>query len=307
MKQKISRKEKREKRRSDLQRTLKRKSRATLITYAVIHLLILGVMVRAILLGQYENVYTCLLSLLLLYLPSIIERKLEMRLPTALEITVVVFIFAAEILGEIACFYVNVPLWDKLLHTLSGFIYAAVGYSMADLLNKNHRISFQLSPVFLALVAFCFSMTIGALWEIFEFSVDNILNKDMQKDTIIYQITSVALDETHRNIPITISSIKDASVNGVSLGLGGYLDIGLYDTMQDLIVNMIGALVFSVGGFFQQKKRRRFKLAEYFAPTPETQTAAPKAENPEADENQEAQAQRQCQEVDYGRTTESED
>lgn len=275
MKDKQTRKQRRELRRQDVQRRLKRKSRATLVTYAVIRLLIIAVMIRSITAGNSENVFTCLLSLFLLYLPSIIERKLEMRLPTALEITVVVFIFASEILGEIACFYVTVPFWDKAMHTVSGFIYAAVGYSMADILNRNHRISFQLSPVFLAVVAFCFSMTIGALWEIFEFSVDVLLNKDMQKDTVLHEITSVALDPTRSNIPITVSGIRDTVVNGQSLGLGGYLDIGLHDTMQDLIVNMIGALVFSVGGFFQQKRKKRSKMAEYFAPVADAEEAEP--------------------------------
>ena len=275
MKDKRARKQRRELRRQDVQRRLKRKSRATLVTYAVIRLLIIAVMIRSITAGNSENVFTCLLSLFLLYLPSIIERKLEMRLPTALEITVVVFIFASEILGEIACFYVTVPFWDKAMHTVSGFIYAAVGYSMADILNRNHRISFQLSPVFLAVVAFCFSMTIGALWEIFEFSVDVLLNKDMQKDTVLHEITSVALDPTRSNIPITVSGIRDTVVNGQSLGLGGYLDIGLHDTMQDLIVNMIGALVFSVGGFFQQKRKKRSKMAEFFAPVADAEEAEP--------------------------------
>ena len=275
MKDKRARKERRELRRQDVQRRLKRKSRATLVTYAVIRLLIIAVMIRSITAGNSENVFTCLLSLFLLYLPSIIERKLEMRLPTALEITVVVFIFASEILGEIACFYVTVPFWDKAMHTVSGFIYAAVGYSMADILNRDHRISFQLSPVFLAVVAFCFSMTIGALWEIFEFSVDVLLNKDMQKDTVLHEITSVALDPTRSNIPITVSGIRDTVVNGQSLGLGGYLDIGLHDTMQDLIVNMIGALVFSVGGFFQQKRKKRSKMAEFFAPVADAEEAEP--------------------------------
>lgn len=275
MKEKRTRKEKRALRKQDIQRRLKRKSRATLITYAVIRVLILAVMIRALVAGRMENVFTCLLSLLLLYLPSIIERKLEMRLPTALEITVIVFIFASEILGEIACFYVTVPFWDKAMHTVSGFIYAAVGYSMADILNRDHRISFQLSPVFLAVVAFCFSMTIGALWEIFEFSVDTLFQKDMQKDTVLHEITSVALDPTRSNIPITISGIRDTVVNGQSLGLGGYLDIGLHDTMQDLIVNMIGALVFSVGGFFQQKRKKRSKMAEYFAPVADAEEAEP--------------------------------
>jgi len=243
-----------------------RRRKLTLIVYAVIRLIVVGVLVRSAFNGQIESVYTCLLTLVLLLLPSILERKLGVRLPAGLEITVVVFIFAAEILGEIACFYVTVPFWDKALHTTSGFIYAAVGYSMADVLNRHKKVSFELSPLFLALVAFCFSMTIGALWEIFEFSVDNLFHKDMQKDTVIQQITSVALDPTNRNIPITISNIQDVVVNGESLGLGGYLDIGLYDTMGDLIVNLIGAVVFSVIGYFHQKHRKKSVVTQLFVP-----------------------------------------
>ena len=251
----MSRQERREARLRQEKLRLQKKSKLTLVVYAVIRLIVIGVLIRSAFNGQIESVYTCLLTLVLLLLPSILERKLGVRLPAGLEITVVVFIFAAEILGEIACFYVTVPFWDKALHTTSGFIYAAVGYSMADVLNRHKKVSFELSPLFLALVAFCFSMTIGAVWEIFEFSVDNLFHKDMQKDTVIQQITSVALDPTNRNIPITISNIQDVVVNGESLGLGGYLDIGLYDTMGDLIVNLIGAVVFSVIGYFHQKHR----------------------------------------------------
>lgn len=266
LKNKMSRQERREARLRQEKLRLQKKSKLTLIVYAVIRLIVVGVLVRSAFNGQIESVYTCLLTLVLLLLPSILERKLGVRLPAGLEITVVVFIFAAEILGEIARFYVTVPFWDKALHTTSGFIYAAVGYSMADVLNRHKKVSFELSPLFLALVAFCFSMTIGALWEIFEFSVDNLFHKDMQKDTVIQQITSVALDPTNRNIPITISNIQDVVVNGESLGLGGYLDIGLYDTMGDLIVNLIGAVVFSVIGYFHQKHRKKSVVTQLFVP-----------------------------------------
>ena len=271
LKNKMSRQERREARLRQEKLRLQKKSKLTLIVYAVIRLIVVGVLVRSAFNGQIESVYTCLLTLVLLLLPSILERKLGVRLPAGLEITVVVFIFAAEILGEIACFYVTVPFWDKALHTTSGFIYAAVGYSMADVLNRHKKVSFELSPLFLALVAFCFSMTIGALWEIFEFSVDNLFHKDMQKDTVIQQITSVALDPTNRNIPITISNIQDVvvnavTVNGQELGLGGYLDIGLYDTMGDLIVNLIGAVVFSVIGYFHQKHRKKSVVTQLFVP-----------------------------------------
>lgn len=266
LKNKMSRQERREARLRQEKLRLQKKSKLTLVVYAVIRLIVIGVLIRSAFNGQIESVYTCLLTLVLLLLPSILERKLGVRLPAGLEITVVVFIFAAEILGEIACFYVTVPFWDKALHTTSGFIYAAVGYSMADVLNRHKKVSFELSPLFLALVAFCFSMTIGAVWEIFEFSVDNLFHKDMQKDTVIQQITSVALDPTNRNIPITISNIQDVVVNGESLGLGGYLDIGLYDTMGDLIVNLIGAVVFSVIGYFHQKHRKKSVVTQFFVP-----------------------------------------
>ena len=127
LKNKMSRQERREARLRQEKLRLQKKSKLTLIVYAVIRLIVVGVLVRSAFNGQIESVYTCLLTLVLLLLPSILERKLGVRLPAGLEITVVVFIFAAEILGEIACFYVTVPFWDKALHTTSGFIYAAVG------------------------------------------------------------------------------------------------------------------------------------------------------------------------------------
>ena len=133
----MSRQARREARLRQEKLRLQKKSKLTLIVYAVIRLIVVGVLVRSAFNGQIESVYTCLLTLVLLLLPSILERKLGVRLPAGLEFTVVGFIFAAEILGEIACFYVTVPFWDKALHTTSGFIYAAVGYSMADVLNRH--------------------------------------------------------------------------------------------------------------------------------------------------------------------------
>jgi hypothetical protein len=117
-------------------------------------------------------------------------------------------------------------------------------------------------------MAFCFSMTIGVLWEFFEFAMDFFLHTDMQKDTVIHALHSVALDPTRSNKVITIQGIEDVIVNGESLGLGGYLDIGLIDTMKDLFVNFIGALVFSVTGFFYARgKGQRKSAAQNFVPS----------------------------------------
>ncbi len=142
------------------------------------------------------------------------------------------------------------PFWDTVLHTLNGFLAAAIGFSLVDLLNRSERTVFHLSPLFTAIVAFCFSMTIGVVWEFFEFGMDQILGFDMQKDTVVSTITSVMLNAQGRNVPVKIDQIQEVMVNGQALGLGGYLDIGLIDTMEDLFVNFIGAAVFSVIGFF---------------------------------------------------------
>lgn len=96
-------------------------------------------------------------------------------------------------------------------------------------------------------------MTIGVVWEFFEFGMDQLAGFDMQKDTVIHVIRSVTLDAAGHNVPYEISGITETVVNGQELGLGGYLDIGLIDTMQDLIVNFVGAFVFSVIGFFYVK------------------------------------------------------
>ena len=176
------------------------------------------------------------------------------------------FIFSAEILGEISSFYVLFPFWDVTLHTLNGFLAAAIGFSLVDLLNRSDRVKFDLSPLFLAITAFCFSMTIGVLWEFFEFAMDQLFALDMQKDTIVHAIHSVTLDPTNTNTTVTIDGITDTMVNGVDLGVGGYLDIGLIDTMEDLIVNFIGAAVFSVIGFLYVRSRGKSTVLSRFIP-----------------------------------------
>ena len=177
-----------------------------------------------------------------------------------------VFIFCAEILGEINAFYERIPLWDTLLHTVNGFVAAAIGFSLVDLMNRSERISFSLSPLFAVLVAFCVSMTIGVMWEFFEFFMDQVFQLDMQKDTVIQSFSTVVLDPSHGNTPIRLEDIRDVAVNGTSLGLGGYLDIGLIDTMQDLLVNFIGAVLFSFFGYFCMKGKDKRKLLRTLVP-----------------------------------------
>ena len=243
-----------------------REHRSSFIVYFMLRALVIATMILQVLNRNYENVFLCALTLLLLIMPSLMQITFRVELPTTLEIIILIFIFAAEILGEIREFYLIFPFWDTALHTLNGFMAAAIGFSLVDLLNRSERTVFNLSPLFIAIVAFCFSMTIGVVWEFFEFGMDQLAGFDLQKDTVIHVIRSVTLDPAGHNVPYEISGITETVVNGQELGLGGYLDIGLIDTMQDLIVNFIGAFVFSVIGFFYVKNRGKGKLAGRFIP-----------------------------------------
>lgn len=243
-----------------------REHKSSFIVYMTLRALVILVMILQILNRNFENVFLCALTLVLLIMPSLIQINLKIELPTALEIIMLLFIFAAEILGEIQAYYEKIPMWDTVLHTLNGFLMAAIGFALVDILNRNKKISFQLSPAFLAVVAFCFSMTIGVIWEFFEFGMDQIFHLDMQKDTIVNTIYSVMLDPAGGNHVVGVTGIQDVAVNGEALGLGGYLDIGLLDTMEDLLVNFIGATVFSIIGYFYVKNRGKGKFARRFIP-----------------------------------------
>ncbi|HIY54809.1 MAG TPA: hypothetical protein H9971_01350 [Candidatus Dorea merdavium] len=250
-----------------------REHKSSFIVYMTLRALVILVMILQILNRNFENVFLCALTLVLLIMPSLIQINLKIELPTALEIIMLLFIFAAEILGEIQAYYEKIPMWDTVLHTLNGFLMAAIGFALVDILNRNKKISFQLSPAFLAVVAFCFSMTIGVIWEFFEFGMDQIFHLDMQKDTIVNTIYSVMLDPAGGNHVVGVTGIRDVAVNGESLGLGGYLDIGLLDTMEDLLVNFIGATVFSIIGYFYVKNRGKGKFARRFIPRLKTKDA----------------------------------
>lgn len=250
---------------------LNRKEKETLIVYFILRLLVIICMVTQSMNANWNNVFLCALTLILFTLPTIISNKLNVELPSFLEITVYLFIFATQILGEIQNFYGIFQHWDTMLHTLNGFLCAAVGFSLVDILNRNGRFKFKMSPLYLMLVAFCFSMTIGVLWEFFEFGVDRYLLKDMQKDRIIQVISSVKINKENDNVPIVIKDINKTVIysnNGQDQFVieGGYLELGRNDTMKDLFVNFIGAVIFSAFGYLYVKDRDEFKLLERFIP-----------------------------------------
>ena len=264
MKKKLS--EGRESKRQALLRK-KKEEPAAFWTYVVLRFIVILILIRCILRGDIESAFVCVLVLVIYLLPQFVENRLNIDIPTTLEVVIFVFVFAAEILGELQSYFIKYSNWDTILHTSSGFLCAAVGFSLVDLLNRSDNVKVQLSPGYLAITAFCFSMTIGILWEFIEFSADRLFLLDMQKDTIVNQISSVSLDPTNSNISITVKGIKDVILvtdsGEQALGLGGFLDIGLYDTMEDLFVNFVGAVVFSVVAFFECKSEKRLSRRAY--------------------------------------------
>ena len=244
---------------------------AVTTVYVLLRLAVIAMMVAQFFNGNYENMFLCGLTLILFTMPALIERRLKIDLPDTLEIIILLFIFAAEILGEIRAYYVKFVYWDTMLHTMNGFLCAAIGFSLVDLLNRQKKESLRLSPFYMAVTAFCFSMTIGVLWEFSEFTMDQVFLMDTQKDTVIHAFSTVMLDPTNQNIAVPVRDIADVIIvhsDGTqeALGLGGYVDVGLHDTIEDLFVNFIGAVVFSTVGYFYVKSRGKGRFARRFIP-----------------------------------------
>lgn len=251
---------------AQLQKSMREKRDGTGILYIVLRLSVILLAVRAGFQGNFEYVALCVLVLLLFLAPSFIEKQLNIDLPSTLEKIILLFAYAAEILGEIQAFYIKIPWWDTMLHTLNGFLCAAVGFALVDILNREKKIQFELSPVFCAIVAICFSMTVGIMWEFFEYGVDCIFKLDMQKDTVIPMVSSTLLNPNGENVAVIFKDITSTTINGQELPINGYLDIGLHDTMEDLLVNFIGAVVFSFFGYRYMSTKGNDKFASQFIP-----------------------------------------
>ena len=242
-----------------------RKNRKTFIFYVILRAMVILTMIRSFITHNYQNAMLCILSLVLFLLPALVADKMKLEIPPLFQAIIFGFIFAAEILGEVNHYYVRIQGWDTMLHTMNGFLCAAIGFSMVYLLNRGST-QFSLSPFYLAMVAFCFSMTIGVIWEFFECSMDLLFAVDMQKDFIVGSFGSVRLDPQNMGTPILVKDITDTVIHTASgqdfVVNGGYLDIGILDTMKDLLVNLIGAVVFSVIGYGTLKFSKSSKVTD---------------------------------------------
>lgn len=245
----------------------KQKRTINLTVYVILRFLVIICMTGQVIRGNWNNVFMCFITLLLFTIPTIVDKALKIKLPSTLEIIIYLFIFSAEILGEIQNFYGIFRHWDTILHTLNGFLMGAIGFSLIDILNKRHVFQMNLSPFFVSLFAFCFSMTIGVLWEFGEFTLDRYFHKDCQKDTIINTVISEKIGDNHEKEKLEeITEVKIYSNQNQVTIMDGYLDIGLIDTMEDLFVNFIGAIVFSTLGYFYLKNKDGYKFIEIFLP-----------------------------------------
>ena len=248
---------------ADVKRHVFYKSKGLMAVYVCLFVFVGVTLVRSVLRLEVMNALICLLTLVLFMIPAFVEKNFKLHLSCFFEAAVLIFIFSAEILGEIDRYYEKVPHWDTALHTVNGFLFAAFGFALLDMINRDRHIKFKLAPVYLTLVAFCFSMTIGVLWEFYEFGMDRLFFMDMQKDT--YMKTFLYATEGERATAV-VKEVVILLEDGRTVTLPSFPDIGLGDTMKDLMVNFIGAAVFCVIGYFYLKRKGRGKIAEQMIP-----------------------------------------
>lgn len=185
--------------------------------YILLRIIVVIMLVDQVWNQHWGNTMLLLLTLILFEIPYFLEKILKIQIPNMLEIILLSFIFSSTVLGELSDFYGYFSMWDTFLHAFSGFLAGGVGFSLVYLLNKNTK-TMNLTPLLLAVVSFCFSMTVGVMWEFVEFSADKLLQFDMQKDTIIQQINSVELSKdgnTVYHVPdITRTIIESQNADG---------------------------------------------------------------------------------------------
>ena len=239
-----------------------REHKSSFIVFYILRALVIVSLVRQIILDNYEGAFFCILTIAAAVCAKLGAGPAADRAAAAAGNYDPLLHFRGRDLGRGQCFLCQrAPIGTPCSTPSTAFWRRRWAFLMVLLLNDNEKLTFDLSPFFLAMVAFCFSMTIGVLWEFFEFGMDWFFHTDMQRDTVINAIYSASLDPTRTNKVVAVKEIHDVVINGENLGLGGYLDIGLIDTMKDLLVNFVGAVVFSVAGYFYARSKGKKRAA----------------------------------------------
>lgn len=190
--------------------------------------------------GETVSMLVCVGTVFLISLPYLAGRLFGFELRRGFFVFCLLYAMG-PMFGKVFKLYYVTNWWDKLLHTSGGFVFAVLGSCFAFRLNGKKDTSLALRAVF----GLCFSIALSAVWELFEYGVDCFFAADMQHDTVITAINSHYLSDTAGGLH-SIQSIREVTLNGVPLEVGGYLDIGLIDTMQDILVETCGALVYFV-------------------------------------------------------------
>lgn len=199
------------------------------IITAIFRILLVLAIIGEIYFEAYLNVFVASLTLFVTFVPNLIHRKYKLNFPPEIQITIVVFLFAAMYLGELQDYYYRFWWWDTMLHLFAGLIFGLAGFFLVYVFNFDQRFKVTLSPLFLSMFAFCFSLMIGVFWEIFEFAMDQIFGMNMQKANLE-------------------KNIQEGLV---------HLTSGVEDTMWDLIADSIGAFIAAVIGYNYMKKERQ--------------------------------------------------
>lgn len=191
--------------------------------------------------GDKSDLVLCAVTILLLIFPQIIERLLKIKLSTTAHL-LALLLSTGPLLGNAYNLYFILTWWDTLLHFVSGILFAMLGFSLPDLIDRQSR---QHSKLLKYLTAILFALSTAVVWEFLEYSVDQIFHTDKQQDHIVKNITSYLLGNELGNTG-TINDIQSVVINGIDISLGGYLDIGLHDTMMDMFACATGAILFCI-------------------------------------------------------------
>ena len=240
---------------------LREVNKTALGAFCLIFVLTLIVFINTIIIGDWVKIGLAGAAMILYFVPDLVSYKLKLHLPVILIITYYLFIFASLILGEVFAFYGPFPFWDIVLHLLSGFVIAGIGLSIVEIMSKGEK-----SKAFTLLFAFCFSITLGVMWECLEFTFDMTLRTDAQKDAHVANISTITMQRDGGNQPVRVNDIVNTDIHlasGETITVDeGYLDIGLMDTMKDILVNTAGATLFCIVGAVYLKKNQKASLAK---------------------------------------------
>lgn len=220
---------------------LPKEKKPTYILYLITRITVVLILIVSLLLmifrknDEIESRYgfisiQCLVLMIASFIAPFVEKNFKVEIPEMMEILFIIFCIGSILIGEIGGAYANNSWWDGIMHTMSGSLITIVAFSLIDLLNKNEKLHLQLNPFFVCLFAFCFALTIGVVWEIYEYASDAITGSNMQR-----YMDSITLENFQGH-------------NALS------------DTMQDFILDLIGALIVTILGYFDLSKKKRLNL-----------------------------------------------